>query len=273
MAQPSLSQQVIKLEKELGQPLFDRLGRRVQLTEAGRALYDRAVSILADVDEAKRRVVDVGESGVGEVHVGAIPTIAPYLLPAVFKQFHRRFPNASPVLHENLTEATIGGVVAGQLDVGILAMPIENEQLVVETLGHDELLLVTSADHPLADKQRVTMADVAEQPFVLLSETHCLGEQIVSFCGQQSCRPLVSCHSAQLLTVQELVALGHGVSLIPRMAAVMDRSRTRKYRSLHGARPSRTLALVWHKHRHRSPLVMAFQEMVRAAAGRLGQAE
>ena len=102
------------------------------------------------------------------------------------------------------------------------------------------------------------MKDLGEEAFVLLNETHCLGEQIVAFCTQQACLPSVSCHSAQLHTVQELVALGHGASLIPKMAADADRSKLRAYRSLSGAKPTRTLAVIWHKHRYQSSLVEHF---------------
>lgn len=263
VAQPSLSQQIIKLEKELGQPLFDRLGRKVRLTDAGRTLYDRAVSILAAVDDAKRHVSEKVDSGVGQINVGVIPTVAPYLLPPLLNRFLRQFPQAEVIVHENLTEHTIKGCLDGKLDVGILALPVEKGHLVVEPLFTEELLLVMAANHPLTKKKRVTMTDVGKEPFVLLSETHCLGEQVVGFCKQQSCLPVISCHTAQLLTVQELVALGHGISLIPEMAAEVDRSKRRNYRSLSGAKPTRTIAAIWHKHRYESPLAGQFITMLR----------
>jgi LysR family hydrogen peroxide-inducible transcriptional activator len=96
-----------------------------------------------------------------------------------------------------------------------------------------------------------------------LSEAHCLGQQIVNFCRHQSCVPTISCHSAQLLTVQQLVALGHGVSLIPQLAVDADRQRQCVYRHLSGAKPTRTLAMVWRKHRHQSRLVKAFMDAIR----------
>ncbi len=266
VAQPSLSQQIIKLEKELGQPLLERLGRKARLTDAGEILYEKAVKILASVDDAKRQVTEGAESGRGRVAIGAIPTIAPYLVPPVLKEFTKRYPKADVTLHENLTEFTIKGCLEGDLDLGILALPIEEEHLTVEPLFTEELLLAVHSKHPLGRKRRVTMTDVTEEPFILLSETHCLGEQIVSFCKQQECLPIVSCQSSQLLTVQELVALDHGVSLIPEMAAVLDRTKRRKYRSLSGTKPTRTLAMVWHKHRYQSPLVKNFIDVLREHA-------
>lgn len=144
-----------------------------------------------------------------------------------------------------------------------MALPIAEEQLAVEPLFTEELLLVTAPKHPLTTKNRVTMADVSKEPFILLSETHCLGEQVLSFCKQQSCLPVVSFHSAQLLTVQELVAMGQGVSLVPKMAADLDHGKHRKYRSLSGAKPTRRIAMIWHKQRFESSLVHHFLDMLR----------
>ncbi len=126
--------------------------------------------------------------------------------------------------------------------------------LVAEELFDEELLVALPARHPLVKKRKLTMDDLDGQPFILLSEAHCLGQQIVSFCRQQSCRPLVTCRSAQLLTVQELISVGHGVSLIPAMACDLDKSNKRCYRRLTGKRPARTVAAIWHKHRHQTPV-------------------
>jgi LysR family transcriptional regulator, hydrogen peroxide-inducible genes activator len=256
VAQPSLSQQIIKLERECGGPLFDRTGRKVRLTDRGRNLFDRAIEILAAVDGAKRAMSDDGDAG--QITVGAIPTIAPYLLPPLLKRFLRDYPKTEVTVSENLTEYTIQACLEGDVDVGILALPVLEEQLAIEPLMTEELLLAMAVGHPLAAKRRVTMQDVSLERFVLLSETHCLGQQVISFCKGQQCQPAVSCRSAQLLTVQELVAAGHGVSLIPQMAVSSDRSQQTKYRSLTGERPSRTIAMIWRKNRYHSPAVERF---------------
>lgn len=266
VAQPSLSQQIIKLERELGVQVFDRTGRKTRLTDRGRMLYDRAVEILDAVDAARRTLVEDG--GGGKLSVGAIPTVAPYLLPPLLKQFARQFPKAELKVFENLTEYTIQACVEGDVDVAFLALPVANERLVVKPLFTEELLLTMAPGHPLAKKRQIVLEDISQERFVLLSETHCLGEQIMRFCNQQSCHPLISCQSAQLLTVQELVALGHGVSLIPRMAVDADKSNRRKYRSLCGTKPQRTVALIWRKDRSQSPLVKRFIEVVAKSIAR-----
>jgi LysR family transcriptional regulator, hydrogen peroxide-inducible genes activator len=263
VAQPSLSQQIIKLERELRQPLLERLGRTVRLTEAGLALYTQAVSVLAAVDDIRERVTAASAPGSGTINVGAIPTIAPYLLPPLLKSYRKRFPRASMALHENLTEFTVRGCLEGELDVGVIASLPESDLLHTEPLFDEELLLALPPKHPLIKKRSITLEDVADEPFVLMNEIHCLGEQIMGFCKQQGCLPVVRCRSAQLLTIQELVALGHGVSLIPAMSRDMDRGRRCEYRSLADPKPTRTIRLIWHKDRYQSPLVKAFIEMLR----------
>jgi LysR family transcriptional regulator, hydrogen peroxide-inducible genes activator len=256
VAQPSLSQQIIKLEREFGGPLFDRTGRKVRLTDRGRTLFDRAIEILSAVDGAKRAMSEGGDAG--QISVGAIPTVAPYLLPPLLKRFLGDYPKTEVTVLENFTEYTIQACLEGEIDVGVLALPVTDEQLAVEPLMTEELLLAMAVGHPLASRRRVTMQDVSLERFVLLSETHCLGQQVLSFCKGQSCQPAISCRSAQLLTVQELVALGHGVSLIPQMAVKADHSQHTKYRSLAGEKPERTIAMIWRKNRYHSPAVERF---------------
>ena len=245
ISQPSLSQQIAKLEAELGQLLLDRRGRKVQMTDAGRALYHRAVSILGAVDEAKSSLhADSGWQS-GLITVAAIPTVAPYLLPELIRSFNRKFPSARFTVRENFTAEVIKDCLAGDADVGLLALPIDDERLTAELLFTEELLLVTPSRHKLArQKAEVTLEQLAQERFVLLSEIHCLGEQIVAFCKQHECLPIVTCRTAQLLTVQEMVVAEQGVSLVPAMAARSDRAKSRAYRSLAAPQPSRTIGLV-----------------------------
>ncbi len=266
VAQPSLSQQIIKLERELRQPLFERLGRTIRLTEAGDALYTQAVSILGAVDEVRDRVSAALDPALGTVNVGAIPTIAPYLLPPILKAFGRQHPKATVALHENLTEFTVRGCLEGKLDVGVIATAENHDLLHSEPLFTEELLLALPPKHRLAKHRRVALARVAEEPFVLIDEVHCLGEQVIGFCKQQGCLPIVRCQSVQLLTIQRLVALGHGVSLVPAMAREPVRGSHCEYRRVADPTPTRTIRLIWHRDRYQSPLVNQFISVLRSAA-------
>ena len=154
----------------------------------------------------------------------AIPTVAPYLLPPILRDFSKRFPFASVALHEDLTAHVERACVEGELDLGITASPPAHEMLDGEPLFTEELIGRPAAASVDPAPQRL-VANLADEPFIVLADVHCLGEQVLSFCRQQGCVPCIRCQSTQLLTVQELVALGHGVSLIPTMASRQDRGR------------------------------------------------
>ncbi len=234
VSQPSLSQQIQKLELDLGVQLLDRLGRRIKLTDAGDVFYDRAAVALDAIDDAKTCVQTSLDWQKGAITVGAIHTVAPYLLPEVVSRLTKRFPQAQVTVEEQLTEELLANCLAGELDVGIVALPIAEQRVRAESLFTEKLVAALPADSPLTKKKRLTLDDVTGQPFVLLDDMHCLGRQTLQLCSDRNCAPAVSCRTAQLLTVQELVALGQGVSLVPEMAANRDRDKRRVYRTLDG---------------------------------------
>jgi LysR family hydrogen peroxide-inducible transcriptional activator len=267
VAQPSLSQQIIKLERELGRPVFERLGRRIRLTEAGKSLYSQAVEILASVDAVRDRVAAMGDPFHGSLALGAIPTVAPYLLPPILRDFGRRFPKASITLHENFTAPLERACMEGEIDLGVTASQPTHEMLDFEPLFTEELLLAAPPKHRLMKRKTISVADLAGEPFIVLNEVHCLAEQVVGFCRQQGCVPSIRCQSSQLLTVQELVALGRGISLIPVMASGKDRGRRCQYRSLSGAKPTRTITAIWRRRKSQLPLVKEVLQLLRAVVG------
>jgi DNA-binding transcriptional LysR family regulator len=263
VSQPSLSQQILKLEHRLGQPLFNRLGRKAVLTDAGRLLLDRAMSILGSIDDAERRLRAGDESQGGRLAVGAIPTIAPYLLPPTLEGFVRRCPNVELIVREDVTERLVSAVVEGELDLSIVALPIPDDRLEAEPLLSEPLLVALAPGHPLTRRRRITIQDLAAERFILLNEMHCLGEQVVNFCRANECQPQIACRSAQLATLQSLIALRQGVSLLPEMARRADRSRALVYRPLAKEQPRRTIAVIWHKHHYHSPMAERFLEQLR----------
>src|SRR4051794_24799485 len=139
VSQPSLSQQILKLERQLGQPLLNRLGRRAVPTDAGRLLLERATAILAAVEDAERRL-QAGDGGHGRLAVGAIPTIAPYLLPAALERFARRWPAVEVSLVEDVTRNLVAAVAEGELDLAVVALPQGDERLQADPLLTEPLL-------------------------------------------------------------------------------------------------------------------------------------
>lgn len=264
LTQPALSRSIAKLEAELGQPLLERQTRRVRLTDAGRLFESRAREILALVDDAKAELTDDGQTG--RLRVGAIPTIAPYFLPGVLRLFRDRHPRAQVVAAEETTDRLLEHCRQGEVDVALLAAPVSAPYLQVETLFEEELLLVLPPGDPLATRPRITLADLRQRPFVLLDETHCLSGTIEALCRQRAFQPLAVERASQLATVEELVALGHGLSLIPQMARAIDDSRRRVYRSVTNPQPTRTIVLVTNPYRYHSRLMTQFCECVREAA-------
>lgn len=264
VSQPSLSQQIAKLEAEVGRRLLDRLGRRVRLTDAGRQLLDSARAVLATVEDAKQRLADDGNLAGARMALGAIPTIAPYLLPAILQRFTKRHPGVELTVHEDITRNLMGSVLAGELDLAVMALPIADDRLESEELWTEPLLLALPRAHRLARKRLITMDELRDARFLVLAEMHCLGEQVLSYCRAHACQPRVACKSAQIATMQALIAQGLGISLLPEMATRQRANKGIVYRRLAGPGPSRTLAVIWRKHRYHSVAAERFLDVLRA---------
>ena len=264
ISQPALSRSIQKLEEELGQPVFERKTRSVALTDAGTLLQSRAQQILALIEDTKAEISDDGRSG--QIRIGAIPTIAPFFLPNLLRQFSTEFPAASIIVQEDTTDHLLKRCTQGEIDLAILALPVPAKYLEVEELFQEELLLVLPLDHPLVNKPQIRLNDIKALPFVLLDEAHCLSDNIVSFCRQRSFHPVAVEQTSQLAMVQELVSLSHGISMVPQMARKLDQSDRRVYRSMSGTRPVRKIAMVWNPYRFQSRLLQAFQERLRTYA-------
>ncbi len=261
LSQPALSRAIQKLEDQLGQPLFERKPREVLLTDLGELLHERAREILQLVEDTFSELAEAGRRG--RIRLGAIPTIAPYFLPAVLSRFAELHPEVAVSVLEDTTEVLVKRCSMGEIDLAIVALPILARQLQVEPLFDEELLLVLPAGHPLAKVKKLTMEAVEPHPFVMLNEAHCLSENIASFCRQQSVQPVTVERTSQLTTVQELVALEHGVSIVPEMARRLDLSDRRVYRSFSGERPTRTVALMWNPARFQGKAVKALMQFLR----------
>jgi len=264
VAQPSLSQQVIKLEQELGCDLFERVGRKTVLTDAGRALLPRARDVLSGVQSIKTDLQTGLESGRGALSVGFIPTIAPFVLPQVVRRFHQRFPQAVLAVSEDLTANLVRGLIESRLDVAIMSLPLHNRLIEARVLLTEALVAASAPGAHLPGSAAIHVQDLERHPFIALSEMHCLGEQVSAFCSQQNVDLKVVCSTTQLSTVQSCVALGLGVSLVPAALAASDSSGQVAYRPLSGAAPQRKIVAGTRAGRSLSRLAEEFIEMVRA---------
>jgi LysR family hydrogen peroxide-inducible transcriptional activator len=267
VSQPSLSQQIQKLEDELGQRLFDRMKRVVKLTPHGDAFLPHAVRILEEADAAKREAADAQHLLRGTLIFGVLPTIAPYLLPEALAVFTKKFPGVEIVVQEDTTARLLRLAHRYEIDFALTSQPIQDDRFEVRELFAEELLLALPPGHPLTRKRTVSATDLEGERLIVMKEGHCLGDQVLNFCDRRSVRPSISFRSAQLETIQALICSGLGISLIPAMASQLKRADLPVYRSLPSPKPERKIVAVWPKQRAPGRAANEFLKLVSARVG------
>lgn len=249
VSQPSLSQQILKLEEELGERLFDRTKREARLTAHGEIFLSRAVRILEEADGVMRDAEDAKQLLSGTLTVGVIPTIAPYLLPGVAAAFMNRFPGVEVIFQEEPTARLMKLLHGYEVHLAILSTPFETDRLETRQILSEELLIALPPGHALASKRTLFPKDLEQERLIVMQEGHCLGDQVLGFCARGDLRPKISFRSAQLETLQSLVHAGMGISLIPAMATRRDPRKSPVYRSFQGTKPHRSVVAAWPKQR------------------------
>ncbi len=265
IAQPSLSQQIQKLEEELGERLFDRMKRTAKPTPHGEVFLRRAVRILEEVDAAKREARETTGLLRGNLAVGVLPTIAPYLLTDALMAFSGKFPGIETEVHEDTTGQLIRQVLAYDLDLALVSRPIDETRLGVRELFREELKLALPPGHPLARKRSVGIGDLRSEQLIVMKPGHCLGDQVLGFCERHGTNPKISFRGVQLETIQALVRAGAGISLVPAMAAKQDRKDAPVYRSLAAPKPERAIIAIWPKQRPPGRAAAEFLKSLREA--------
>jgi len=263
LSQPSLTAQIQRLERHLGATLFTRHGRGVTLTEAGAVLIPRARHLLSELRAAESAVRLEQVASAQVLSVGAIPTIAPYLLPAALQRLRAAEPTLRVSLREDYSAVLARLLHEGQLDVVIAARPYTFEGLETELLGVDTLIVAVPHTHPAARAGRITLAQMRESPNITLDPAHCLGEQVEGFCASRAVSPSVVCRSAQLATVLGLVGTGMGVSIVPAMAATRHNTPQCAYVPLADHDLQREIVAVWPLRRAVPAAARTFVESVR----------
>ncbi len=262
VSQPSLSQQIQKLENELGERLFERTKREARLTPQGEIFIARAQKILAEVDAAQRDVSDAQSLVRGRLVIGILPTIAPYLLPKAVMAFSKKFPGTEIVVQEDTTSRLLQMVQAYEIDFAVASQPIPIDQLEMRDLFTEELLLALPPRHALTRKRTIHATDLADENLIVMKEGHCLGDQVLGFCERRDLHPKISFRSAQLETIQAFVHAGVGISLIPAMAARSRRQNQPVYRHLPSPRPERKIVAIWPTQRIMSRAAKEFLQLL-----------
>jgi len=264
VSQPSLSQQIIKLESEMGHKLFHRLGRKAVLTEIGLTFLERARRILFEIETAGKEIKD-SPGTERRIVVGAIPTVMPYLLPIIIAEARRKHPNLVIHAREDFRTPIVKSVMDGELDLALASTPIPDARAAVEPLFTEHLLLAVPEQHHLAARPAVTGADLKDETFILLGHSSALAAQIQQFCGAHDFEPTIGYRCNQLSTVKYFLKMGLGISILPQITRTPERDQGILYRRLSGRPPQREIVLVRHPQRYQTRGAALFLEELRAA--------
>lgn len=266
ISQPALSMQIRELEAALGAPLFERTARQVRLTGFGEEVRDRIRDILRSVDALEDMARGAAEGLSGRLRLGVIPTIAPYLLPAVIGGLAAAHPGLDIRVRETVTPRLIEELGDGRLDAAIVALPVSEPSLEEAALFSEDFLLVRPAAEaalPVPSAERLR-----EMRLLLLEEGHCFRDQALSFCNLRTARPRELLDGSSLSTLVQMVGAGLGVTLIPEMAVDVEvRSADVALARFPAPGPSRMIGLVWRKS---SPLSDQMREIA-GIVGRCGE--
>ncbi len=261
-----MSQRIQQLEAELGGALFDRVGRGVVLTELGRAFAPRAREILARLRTLEAQVHADLREGVGRIVVGAIPTMAPYLLARAIARFGTLHPRCEVEVREERTERLLDAIASHEVDVAIMSTPIDHPLVEHEVVARERFWCVWSAGQPEpAPPGRLTLDAVGTHPMVVLDESHCLGQQVSALCALTDAGAQVRCRATQLETTLALIRLGLGIGILPQMAC-RELDDGLCARPIDDGGAVREIAVARRRGRRPGTLARAMIESVRAAA-------
>ncbi|MGC8518434.1 MAG: LysR substrate-binding domain-containing protein [Steroidobacteraceae bacterium] len=249
VSQPTLSAQLKKLEQSLGVQLIERQPNNVALTEPGEQIVARARRILEACEEVATLARSHRDPLAGVLRVALLPTIGPYLLPHIARPLQRALPRLQLHLHEYQTIPMLERLKAGELDVGILALPVDLDGLEARGLYSEPFKVLIPDRHALAQRTRVAMVDLEGQSLLLLEEGHCLRDQALAVCSRAGLGARQDFSATSLETLRQMVATGAGITLLPQLATEGTYGNARGTRVLPFAKPvpSRLVGAVWRK--------------------------
>jgi LysR family hydrogen peroxide-inducible transcriptional activator len=265
ISQPALSMQIREMEETLGTPLFDRRSGGVRLTGFGEEVATRVRDILRSVDELGDLARASRDALAGRLRIGVIPTVAPYLLPAIVGNLTRSNEGLDIRIRETLTPRLIQELSDGRLDTAIVALPVSEPAFTEVPLFSEEFVLVRP---PEDEGKPVPSPETLKQMrLLLLEEGHCFRDQALSFCNLSSAMPREILDGSSLTTLVQMVSAGIGVTLIPEMAVgVETRATPVSLARFPAPRPSRTIGMIWRRSSPLAPRLMRIADVVRMSA-------
>ncbi len=264
VSQPTLSAQIKKLEEELGVSLLERTNKQVLLTDVGRQIVMKSQQILDSVDEMRELALQHKDPESGTFHLGIIPTLAPYLLPLVMNAIKERFPNLKVLLYELQTPDILKRLPAGKLDAALLALPVEHSALKSIPLFDEPFFAAVPYKHKLVKQKQVSPTDLVGNDVLLLEDGHCLRDQALDLCRKVGADEVEGFRATSLETLRQMVASGHGITIVPQLAIGSTPSRMKQIRYLPfvNPKPSRTIVISIRHSSHRHYLALELGKIV-----------
>lgn len=266
VTQPTLSMMVQKLEAELGVRIFDRSRQPIVPTREGEEVITRAKQIIADVNRLREFARELKQDVAGEVRLGVIPTVAPYLLPLFLKSFAEKFPTLKISIREMVTDEIIHGLKTDGLDIALLATPLKDSKLVEYPLYQESFYAYVASNEKVSRKRYLLPKDLDLSKLWLLEEGHCFRNQILDLCELKR-KDLASdrlhYETGSIETLKNLVDHHQGITILPHLATLdLTKKQKEKIREFAPPKPVREISLVVNTNFHRTRLLEALKEEI-----------
>jgi LysR family hydrogen peroxide-inducible transcriptional activator len=269
VTQPTLSMQLKKMEDELGIILFDRTKQPVIPTEAGARIIEQARVILQESKKIHFMAEEVKSQITGELRIGVIPTVAPYLLPLFAGDYKKRYPNVQMKVEELITERIEEKLEKELLDVGIVVTPLHNKRIVEEPLYYEEMMIYSNPNHPLAHKPVIGIKDMDSPEIWLLSDGHCFRNQVINLCklhDLSSDKLPFEFEGGSLDTLTKIIDKEGGFTLVPELAGLeISEKKANQIRHFDNVMPLREVSLVYTRRFAKTRLLELLAESIRKA--------
>lgn len=267
VTQPSLSMQIKNLEEELGVMLLDRTKKPIVPTQAGEIVVERAREALLAYDRIKESVAELQGSVDGHLRLGVIPTIAPYLLPRFLSAFAEKYPKVELEIRELTTPQIIEAMRHDEIDAALLAGGTCPEDITEQELFSDRFYVYASPLHPLYDRSNVRIEDIDQRDLLLLSDGHCLKDQILELCGTTRRQSPYFFESGSLETLMRVVDISLAITIVPEMAVeYIPAERRDRIKTLAKGATSRKIAIAVRRTYAKSSIINALREVILSTA-------
>ncbi len=259
ITQPTLSMQIKKLEEDLEVIIFDRSKQPLIPTDVGARIIEQARGVLTETEKINNIIKDHKNLISGELRIGIIPTLAPYLLPLFIGNYKRKYPNIMIKVEELTTENIVDQLNRDLLDVGVLVTPLKEERINEKPIFYEEMMVYAHDEHPLHNKHDIKVDDIAIPEIWLLSDGHCFRHQVINLCsykGSSNEELPFYFEAGSLETLMNIIDKEGGITLIPELAAVeMSENRMEHVRHFTDVTPLREVSLVYSRHFAKNKLI------------------